>query len=215
MIRIAMTALKGGAGVTAMVAGLAQAASREDLGVLCIDGDRQGTLKYHLGLVRMTGEDEDNTTHSRIMLRSPERAGERAADVMIWDVPRADNDVDNPVLETADLVVLVVPANAPSVTMVTSVRDFLSRGENHFLLINFDDGRIPLKRTTADYLNRTFGDRVLGRVRQDESIDEALANLELLSTAAPHSAAWTDIRGVLGNLLKRLETLPVANNGRA
>jgi len=215
VIRIAVTSLKGGAGVTAVVAGFAQAAAQQDFDVLCVDADTQDTLKYHLGLVGLATGEKTNSSAARISLRSPSQAFDRAADVVLWDLPRSAADTHADVLTDADAVVLVVPASATSVTMAAAVRRFLTRGENRFVLINFEDGRIPLKTAAADYLDKHFHERMLGRIRHDESIEEAVANLELLSTSAPYSAGWADIRNALTRLLQSMNELPVNAVGQS
>lgn len=209
MIHIAVTSLKGGTGVTALVSGLAQAASAVDLDVVCVDGDPQETLKYHLGLVALTKGESDNRNRDRIALRSPE-AGPGHADLILWDIPQARPDWALEALESADAVVLVALASSISVAMVPAIKSFLDAGENRFLLINGEDGRIPLKQTASSYLSKLFADRLIGKVRHDEAVDEAVASLEPLSISAPHSSAWGDMRTALTSLIKRMESQPAA-----
>lgn len=215
MIRIAVTSLKGGAGVTAVVSGFAQAAAQQDLDVLCVDADNQDTLKYHLGLVGLATGEATKSRAGRISLRDPAHAFDRSADVVLWDLPRSTIDNHPDALTDADAVVLVVPASATSVTMAAAVKRFLGQGENRFVLINFEDGRVPLKKAAAEYLEKQFRDRVLGRIRHDESFDEAVANLELLSTSAPYSAGWGDLRNALTRLLQSMNELPVVVAGQS
>ena len=213
MINIVVTALKGGAGTTAVVSGFAQAASQQDLAVLCVDTDDNGTLKYHLGLVGLATGEKTESTAARIKLGTPLTAYDRSADLVLWDMQRSAAEVQAEALGRADAIVLVVPATASAVTMTAAVKRFLSEGDNRYLLVNFDDGRIPLKRAAADYLTRNFRDRIIGRIRQDETVEEAVANLEMISTSAPYSAAWGDMRTALTNLLQRMEEMPVATSG--
>lgn len=214
MIRVAVKSLRGGAGVTALVAGLAQAAATEGLDVACVDADDEGLLKHHLGLVALSDDHDSKTANTRIVLRSGQAwSVATAADVVLFDLPRSRPDLHDEVIAGADAVVLVVSASASSLAMAPAVKAFLSAGENRFLLINFDDSRIALKKAAAAYLEDQFGDRLIGRVRLDESVEEAIASLEVLSTVAPYSAAWTDIRVAFVNLLNRMNSLPVAAAG--
>jgi chromosome partitioning protein len=80
--------------------------------------------------------------------------------------------------------------------------------------LNQDDVRIPLKKAVAAYLEDQFKDRVIGRVRQDEAVDEALASLEPLASAAPFSAAWNDMRSAFATLLNRMNSLQIAARPR-
>lgn len=213
MIKVVVTALKGGVGVTALVSGFAQAAAQQDLGVQCVDADEQGTLKYHLGLVGLATGEQTESGALRIKVGSPETAYEASGNLTLWDLPRTNDQVRNDALVGTDAVVLVVSASATSVTMAPAIKRFLSEGENRYLLINFDDSRIPLKRAAADYLTKNFRDRIIGRVRQDETVEEAVANLEMISTSAPYSAAWGDMRTALTNLLQRMQEVPLAAAG--
>lgn len=215
MIRIAVTALQGGAGVTTLVAGLAQAAASEGLDLLCIDADDQGLLKHHLGLVSLADEGESVNTTARIALHAGhDWRVTKPADVVLFDLPRSRADLREEVLSGADAVVLVLPASASSVAMVPAVKAFLALAENRFVLLNHDDLRIPLKKAASAYLEDQFKDRIIGRVRQDEAIEEALASLETLSVLAPHSAAWTDVQATFVTLLNRMNGLQIAAKPR-
>lgn len=206
-----MTSLKGGAGVTAMVAGMAQAAASEGLDVACIEPVGEILLKHHLGLVGLSDDGEGQTGGSRIALRAGETwAAATTADVVLFDLPHGHPGLRDAIAEGADAVVLVLAASASSLVLAPAAKAFLAGGDNRFLLINCDDGRIALKRASAAYLEAQFGDRTIGRVRQDEAVEEAVASLEMLSTVAPYSAAWTDIRVAFVNLLNRMNSLPVA-----
>lgn len=210
MIRVAVTSLRGGAGVTALVSAMAQAAASEGLDVVCVDADDQGLLKHHLGLVSLSDDAGRRNGDARITLRTGQDwTVADAADVVIFDLPRARPDLRDEIIVGADAVVLVLPASASSLVIAPAVKAFLAAGENRFVLINFDDGRIPLKKAAAAYLEGQFAERVIGRIRLDEAVEEALAGLETLSSAAPYSAAWTDIRVAFVSLLNRMNSLPV------
>lgn len=210
MIRVAVTSLRGGAGVTALVSAMAQAGAAEGLEVVCIDADDQGLLRHHLGLVSMSDDGGSRNGDARIAMR----AGQDwkiadAADLVLFDLPRARPDISADVFAGADAVVLVLPAAASSVAIAPAVKAFLAAGENRFLLINFDNGRIALKRAAAAYLEDQFAERVIGRIRHDEALEEVIAGLDTLSSAAPFSAAWADIRVAFVRLLERMNNLPV------
>lgn len=211
MINIAVTALKGGVGVTAIVSGFAQAAAQQDLGVCCIDADNQGTLKYHLGLVSLATGEQSVSSAMRIKIAPAD--DEVSANLILWDLPRTNDGLHSRAFSRADAIVLVVSASATSVTLVPRIKRFLAEGENRYLLINFDDSRVSLKREAAEYLTKNFHDRIIGRVRQDQSVEEAVANMEMISTSAPYSAAWGDMRTALTNLLQRMQEVPLAAAG--
>ena len=211
MIRIAVTSLRGGAGVTALVSGMAQAAAAEGLDVTCVDADDQGLLKHHLGLASLSDDGENRSANARITLRTGQDWNVvNGADLAIFDLPRARPGLRDDVMADADAVVLVMPASASGLALAPSVKAFLSAGENRFVLINFADSRVALKTAAASYLQEQFGDRVIGQVRLDESVDEALAALDTLSSTSPYSAAWTDIRVAFVSLINKMNSLPVA-----
>lgn len=215
MIRIALTALAGGVGVTTLVSGLAQAASSEGLAVICIDPDDQGLLKHHLGQVSLADEGDGKSGNPQIALQhGSDWAVTNAPDVVLFDLVRSRPDLSNLILAGADAVVLVLAASASSLAMASAAKAFLSEGENRFVLINLDDVRIPLNKAVASYLEDQFKDRVIGRIRRDGAVDEALAGLETLSGLAPHSAAWTDMRTAFAGLLNRMNTLQIAAKPR-
>lgn len=208
MINIAVTSLKGGTGVTAIVSGLAQAASVDELDVVCVDGDPQETLKYHLGLVALTKAESESRVRDRITICAPDTGAGRA-DIVLWDVPSSKPEWSQSVLDRADAIILVVSASAVSVTMARAIKEFLAAADNRYLLINGVDGRIAIKRASCGYLAGHFADWLVGQIRHDEAIDEAVANLEPLSVSAPYSAAWGDMRTALSNVVKRMESQTV------
>ena len=214
MINIVVTALKGGTGVSTLVSGLCQAAAHEELDVLCVDHDEQDLLKYSFGMVGLAAGGEMKNGNPRIRLRGPGKVVTAAdmADIAVTDLPRSRTDLFGPVTADADAVILVVNASATSVAQAPSIKQFLDQGENRFLLINQEDARIPLKRTSSAYLKAEFGQRIIGHVRQDGAVEEALASLEPLSRAAPFSAVWSDMRQAFASLLNHMNDLPVPAN---
>lgn len=215
MIRIALTSLKGGTGVTTLTAGLAQAAAQEGLRVICISADDQGLLKHHLGLVNLSDDGESRASRSPITLQTGEDwRGAPDADVVFFDLPQSRPDLKDAVMADADAVVLVSSTSASALAQAVAAKAFMAQGENRFLLLNQDDVRLPLKKAVAAYLEDQFKDRAIGRVRQDEAVEEALASLEALSSAAPFSAAWNDMRSAFVILLNRMNSLQIAAQPR-
>lgn len=215
MIRIVVTALKGGAGVSTLVSGLCQAAAKESLDVLCIDHDDQGLLKYSFGMVGLADDGEMRNGNPRIRLRGPGEpvTATDLADLVIIDLPRTRHDLSDLVFNQADAVLLIAPASAVTIAQAPAIKRFLAQAENRFLLLNQLDARVPLKKTATAFLQTEFADRIIGQVRQDGAIEEAFANLEPLSRVAPHSAAWSDIGAALTSLLNQMNQLPVATRG--
>lgn len=211
MIRIVLTALKGGTGVSTMVSGLCQAAAHEELDVLCVDHDNQDLLKYSFGMVGLADGGEMKNGNPRIRLKGPGHVITSAdmADVVVTDLPRSRPDLSSTVMGDADAVVLVVSASALSVAQAPAIKQFLDGGENRFLLLNQEDARSALKRTSSAYLKAEFGARIIGHIRQDGAVEEALASLEPLARSAPHSAVWSDLRSAFAKLLAHMNDLPV------
>ena len=215
MIRLAVTALRGGSGVTTLVAGMAQAAASEGLDVICIDPDDQGLLEHNLGMVTLADDGEPRNAGARITYQAGEDwRTTNPGDVVLFDLARSRPDLRDEVLAGADAIVLVVSASAASLAMAPAAKAFLAQGENRFLLINLDDFRLPLKNAVGGYLEEQFKDRLIGRIRQDGAVEDALASLESLSAVAPHSAAWTEMRAAFVTLLNRMNTLQIAAKPR-
>lgn len=211
MIRIALTSLKGGSGVSTVVAGLCQAAAQEDLNVICWDHDDNSLLKFSFGMIGMADDGEMKNGNPRIQLRGPDERVTVAdiADLVVIDLPRSRLDLSGPVMADADAVVLVVSASATGAAQAPAIKRFLEQGENRFILLNQEDARIPLKRTASAYLKVEFAERIIGSIRQDGAVEEAFASLEPLSRAAPYSAAWSDIREAFVSLLGHMNSLSV------
>lgn len=213
MIQIVLTALKGGTGVSTLTSGLSQAAAAEDLDVLCIDHDDQDLLKYSFGMVGMADGGAMRNGNPRIRLKGTDHrlSAADAADVVLVDLPRCQSTPEH--LDQADAILLVVPASATGVVQAPAVKQFLAKGDNRFIVLNQLDARVPLKKTAAAYLQEEFSDRIIGQVRHDGAIEEALANLEPLSRAMPYSAAWADMRSAFAKLLSHMNDLPVPVSG--
>lgn len=210
-----MTSLKGGVGVTTLVSGLAQAAVQDGLNVVCISADDDGLLRHHLGMVSLSDEGEGKNGNHRITLSSGEDwRSAHQADVVFFDLARSRPDLHEAVMEGADAVILVAPASSSALVQATAAKAFLGQGDNRFLVLNQDDVRLPLKKAVAAYLEDHFKDRMIGRVRHDESVEEALATLEAISSSAPHSAAWNDMRAAFLTLLNRMNSLQLAARPR-
>lgn len=211
MIRIALTSLKGGSGVSTLTAGLCQAAAHEELDVLCLDHDENSLLKFSFGMIGLADDGEMKNGNPRIRLKGPGEmvSATDMADVVMIDLPRSRHDLSAPVLADADAIILVVSASAMGAAQAPAIKRYLEQGENRFILLNQEDARVPLKRTASAYLKAEFADRIIGSVRQDGAIDEAFASLEPLSRAAPYSAAWSDMRAAFVSLLAHMNGLPV------
>jgi cellulose biosynthesis protein BcsQ len=215
MIRVAVTGLCGGQGVTTLLAGLAQAAALAGLDVVCIDPDDQGLLAYHLGMVSLADEGEPRKSEAHITHQAGQDwSTAKQADVVLFDLARSRPDLRDAVLGEADAVLLVMSASATSLAMAPAAKAFLAQGDNRFVLINRDDVRLPLKQAAGAYLAEQFKDRLVGRVRHDEAVEEAVATLESLSAVAPHSAAWTEMRSAFVTLLNRMDDLQIAARPR-
>lgn len=215
MIRIAVTSLKGGAGVTTLVSGFAQAAAQDGLNVACISADDEGLLRHHLGMVSLSEEgDGKNGNHQITLAVGEDWRGAPQADVVFFDLTRSRPDLHEAVMASADAVILVAPASSAALVQATAAKAFLAESDNRFLVLSQDDVRLSLKKAVAAYLEDQFKERVIGRIRHDEAVEEALASLEALSSAAPHSAAWNDMRAAFLTLLTRMNSLQLAARPR-
>lgn len=81
------------------------------------------------------------------------------------------------------------------------------------LVINELDETCRLERQAAAFIAELAGDRLIGKIRRDAAVDEALAQLQPLARHAPASAALADARA----LAAAVETLlaPTAKRSAA
>jgi len=222
-------ALKGGAGTTFMAAHVAMALSESGAEVTMLTMARRDSLPLHFGLQpaltlpSLYAPTEDAVVAAGIDLRSHVRAAEdpdfipslrdlgfleTGMDrVLVMDVPAGDTTFARTVVPHSCAHLCVVNATPDTLALTPQALDEATP-ENLLrtsFVINALDETRRLSRHAAAFIRELVGPRLLGRVRLDESVPEAIASLQPLSRYAPSSAALSDARAVGAALLPMLD----------
>jgi cellulose synthase operon protein YhjQ len=135
--------------------------------------------------------------------------------LLVADLPPGPSQVLSLLAPLADLVVVVLLADATSAVLVPEIDSgrFLggaSPAEPGRLrvVLNQVEAGSRLSRAVAEALVRHLGPRLLGAVCRDEAVAEALAVQRLLQDEAPGSAAALDIEAVARGVDRLLPPLP-------
>ncbi len=228
---------KGGVGTTMIAAQLAIHLAQHGREVVALDLTHQGSLKMHFGL-RLTHTIPDMADHhaepmvvAGVALRDgyafsqlPEFAATLADDpavsspttIVIADIAAADHRLKDLLLPYATFHLCALtpgPGSLAVLPLVDPETATVMLDKTLFVLNHLDD-RIRLSRNTRKFLNELFGDRIVGTVRRDEAVNEALATFEPLARYAPSSAALTDL-AALGNRIEALCEAAVADHHTA
>lgn len=132
-------------------------------------------------------------------------AHNREDSVVIVDVASADRQLLGVLLADADLRICVLTPDPGALAALPLVfggtRE--TQADRTVFLLNRSDDRLRLGRDIAAMLRGLLGDRLLGTIRRDEAVNEALAMMETLGSYAPASAALADFAKITDLLVKR------------
>ncbi|MFC0205122.1 cellulose synthase operon protein YhjQ/BcsQ [Novosphingobium soli] len=221
--------VKGGAGTTFMAAHMAMSLSEAGANVTVLSVAPRDTLPMHFGLQpaltlpSLFAPAEDAVLVSGIDLRSFVRAPEdpdfiptlrdmgyldAGPDrVLVIDIPAADYTFARRVIPHASGLVAVLNAAPDTLALMPQVLGEASPeniAATTFVINALDETR-RLSRHAAAFIRELVGPRLLGRVRLDEAVPEAIAMLQPLARYAPSSAALADVRAIGAALLPLLE----------
>jgi hypothetical protein len=117
--------------------------------------------------------------------------GER---VLIVDVPAGDRLVARRLIRHATVHVCPLTASPDCVALLPQVledTETSGAGETAFVIGRLDETK-RLARHVAAFSREILGSRLVAKIRQDQSVPEAIAMLQVLSRYAPSSAALAD-----------------------
>lgn len=229
---IVMHSPKGGTGSTALCAHLAMQLSVVGHQVTAIDCTYQDTLKLHFGLlpdqalVEMTSPLGDAMVVSGVDLmngyalsRDPAFLKQLDGDhgspfdrnrITIVDVASDDRALRNALMPHADLHLCVLMPRADALAtlpMIEPGTPTVSLPKTAFILNQLDD-RKRLSRHTNSFIATLLGDALIGSVRYDEAVNEAVAMFEPLSKFAPLSVFLPDMQKLALAIGTRLGVAP-------
>lgn len=221
--------LKGGAGTTFMAAHLAMGLSEAGAEVTVLTSARRDTLPLHFGLPpaltlpSLFAPAQDAVVAAGINLRSHVKAPEDPDlvptlndlgffevgqdRVLIVDVPAGNTPLARTLIAHASAHVCILNAAPDTLAVLPQALDeasFENIARTSFVINALDETR-RLARHSAAFIRELVGPRLLGRVRMDEAVPEAIAMLQPLAKYAPSSAALADVRAIGAALLPALE----------
>lgn len=228
---------KGGVGTTFLAAQLALALAQRGPQVTAIDFTYQDSLKLHFGLLprqfapgleasrsgplAIAGVELVNAHAERIapgFLATVRASGGLpvAPDrLVIADIAAGDSELFQALYPLADLhlaALLPEPASLASLTRLHGDTP-IPQMQRTALVLNQLDDRRKLSRHSHRFIKELFGDQLIGTIRRDEAVQEALALFEPLSKVAPNSVAVPDIAALADAVLARCAATATATTG--
>lgn len=225
---------KGGVGTTMIAAQLAIHLAQHGREVVALDLTYQGALKMHFGLglthtvpdladdhaepmvvagVALINGYERSLSSDFAAMLAEKPAVLDPATIVIADIAAADHRLKDMLLPyaTFHLCVLTPGPGSLAVLPLVDLKTATIMLDKTVFVLNHLDDRIRLSRNTRKFLDELFGDRVIGTVRRDEAVNEALATFEPLARYAPSSVVLTDV-AALGNRIGALCEAAVADH---
>ncbi len=124
-----------------------------------------------------------------LIARPVRQIAARADTIMLLDTPPGPNPATAALLPLIDLTVLVLLADGGSAAMIPRIAEnsFMGRSatarraaERAVVVLNQFDADAPLADAVLAMAERSLGDRLLGTIRRDDALAEALADKRLL-----------------------------------
>ncbi len=221
---------KGGTGTTFVAAHVAMGLAAEGADVTVLTMAARDTMTLHFGLSQaislpaLTAPADEAVLVGGINLRHWHRAPDDIDlvpmlddlgylspgrdRVMVIDMPSGDYRAALKLGEQACAHVCTLTAQPDTLALLPQM--FGETGSEGLLrtafVINALDETRRLSRHGAAFVRELAGPRLIGRIRQDEAVPEAMAMLQPLSRYAPASAALHDVRAISAALVPALDS---------
>lgn len=221
--------IKAGSGVTFLASHVAMALSEAGAEVTLLTVTPRDTLPLHFGLQlanklpSLFAPAEDAVLVNGINLRTHLRAVEDSdfvhtlldlgflevgpQRVLVIDVPANEFAFARRIVPHANANLCVLNAAPDTLALLPQVLGDASSDDitrTMFAVNGLDETR-RLARHSAAFLRELLGPRLVGRIRHDESVAEAIAMLQPLARYAPASAALADARAIGASMLPALD----------
>lgn len=215
MTLILVQSPKGGVGSTFMTAQLAIRLAEYGLRVTAIDCTGQDSLKLHFGLrpAQPLGTQGEAVPQALVVLGVELMSSDdlhRAIShgppaslatlfpserVTIIDVASSDRRLMEALmpLATVHLCVLTPSPAAIATLPLTDPGNTVVELPKTLFILNQVDDRLKLSQDTSKFLAELLGDHLIGSVRRDEAVNQALAMLQQISRLAPSSVVLSDL----------------------
>lgn len=208
---------KGGVGTTFIAAQLALQLAKHAPEVVAVDCTDQEALKLHFGLrpaqslAGLGDEFSPPLVASGVTLKngyalsrqSVVRAEPDGIDatlfpggsVTIVDVSAGDRELKDRLMPFATLHLCVLTPTPAALAVLPAIEPgtpTVALAKTAFILNQIDD-RLRLSRHSCTFFRQLFGDLLIGSIRRDEAVNEALGMFEPIARLAPSSVVMTDL----------------------
>lgn len=213
---------KGGVGTTFLAARLSIALAARGRDVHAVDCTSQDSLKLFFGLgtrqpLQPFGETDAVVVASGVRLTQGHEASRHAGfadrlatllsdQICFVDISASDAELRDRLLPHAALEICAItptPIALAALTKVDADTPVIELEHTAFVLNQTDDRR-RLSGDIHALIRTLMGDALLGTVRRDEAVNEALAAVKPLAAHAPTSAALSDLERLADALERRL-----------
>jgi cellulose synthase operon protein YhjQ len=132
--------------------------------------------------------------------------------VVILDTPPGMSNYLRQALSAANFVISVMLADAASYATLAQIENLILRYQGirpgsleSVCIINQVDDTLPLSSESVDLMRHVLGERVIGLVRADRFVSEALAHGQTVFESSSDSNGRADLMQCAGWMLRRLE----------
>lgn len=230
MALVMVHSLRGGVGTTFLVANLAIGLAKAGKSVAVLDFSQRSTLGLHFGLtpnVRIPTLDDPalskDSAYGVMLLQASASAGSSALFdglaqghfgfdgemLFLADMGTADETLLESVRTHAALELCVLTPSAEALSDVPSL--VATSGPDRVYAVNKVDDTRSFGRHAASLLRELLGGQLVGAIRSDEAVVEAVAMMQPVVRHAPASAAARDINRMCAVIAELAEarTTPV------
>ncbi|MFT8735899.1 MAG: cellulose synthase operon protein YhjQ/BcsQ [Zymomonas mobilis] len=186
---------KGGVGVSTVAANIALSLARFHQKVAIADLTRQQSLNFHIGIQE---EDIPFLSSDNIEeLYNASKEFEEDGGIVIADI--GTEIAHHTIPEENILNISIISPNAGCMALFPEAFD-----KKHYYIINNENERYNFSRAASQFVQDMVQDNLIGIIRQDEAVNEALGKLQPLNLYQPESAALKDFNHCAHQLLRMI-----------
>jgi len=139
-----------------------------------------------------------------------------SARTLVIDVPAGEPALASRLMPHAAVHICPLTASPDCLALLPQLleQDEATEGSGTAYVIGKLDETRRLARHVAAFMREVLGDKIIAKIRQDQSVPEALAMLQPLSRYAPASAALADVRQMADVVRGMLEMPTAADPGQ-
>lgn len=184
---------KGGVGVSTVAANIALSLLRLKRKVAIADLTHQQSLNFHIGVQEEEIPFLSVETMDELYQASQDFSGITLADLGT-EIPKSSIAQEN------ILHISILSPNAGCMALFPEAFD-----KQHYYIINNENDRYNFPRAASQFVQDMVQDNLIGIIRQDEAVNEALGKLQPLHLYAPTSVALKDFDNCAHQLLRMIE----------